>query len=114
MLNYFEFVSDKYADVYLENHWGGLFLDYIPGIKKLKWRFVTSARSTWGMIDSRHQKEMILPSFTKQFGNTPYLEVSLGLENIFKLLRFDVFYRVTHQIPGVSPFGFRARWEIFL
>lgn len=114
MLNYFEFVSDKYADVYLENHWGGLFLDYIPGIKKLKWRFVSSARATWGMIDSRHQKEMILPSFTKQFGNTPYLEVSLGLENIFKLLRFDVFYRVTHQIPGVSPFGFRARWEIFL
>lgn len=114
MLNFFEFVSDKYADAYIENHWGGLFLDYIPGIKKLKWRFVSSARATWGMIDSRHEKEMILPPFTKQFGNTPYIEVSLGLENIFKLLRFDVFYRVTHQIPGVSPFGFRARWEIFL
>lgn len=114
MLNFFEFISDKYADAYIENHWGGLFLDYIPGIKKLKWRFVSSARATWGMIDSRHEKEMILPPFTKQFGNTPYIEVSLGLENIFKLLRFDVFYRVTHQIPGVSPFGFRARWEIFL
>ena len=114
MLNFFEFISDKYADAYIENHWGGLFLDYIPGVKKLKWRFVTSARATWGMIGSRHQKEMILPPFTKQFGDIPYMEVSLGLENIFKLLRFDVFYRVTHQIPGVSPFGFRARWEIFL
>lgn len=114
MLNFFEFISDKYVDGYIENHWGGLFLDYIPGIKKLKWRFVSSARATWGMISDRHQKEMILPSFTKQFGNTPYVEVSLGLENIFKLLRFDVFYRVTHQIPGGSPFGFRARWEVFL
>lgn len=114
MLNFFEFISDKYVDVYLENHWGGLFLNYIPGIKKLKWRFVTSARATYGTISERHQKQMILPDFTKQFGNTPYVEVSLGLENIFKLLRFDVFYRATHQIPGVSPFGFRARWEIFL
>lgn len=114
MLNFFEFISDKYVDVYLENHWGGLFLNYIPGIKKLKWRFVTSARATYGTISERHQKQMILPEFTKQFGNTPYVEVSLGLENIFKLLRFDVFYRATHQIPGVSPFGFRARWEIFL
>jgi len=114
MLNFFEFISDKHVDVYLENHWGGLFLNYIPGIKKLKWRFVTSARATYGTISDRHQKQMILPDFTKQFGNTPYVEVSLGLENIFKLLRFDVFYRATHQIPGVSPFGFRARWEIFL
>lgn len=114
MLNFFEFISDRYVDAYIENHWGGLFLDYIPGIKKLKWRFVSSARATWGMIGSHHSKEMILPPFTKQFGNTPYLEVSLGLENIFKLLRFDVFYRVTYQIPGTSPFGFRARWEIFL
>lgn len=113
-LNFFEFISDRYADAYIENHWGGLFLDYIPGIKKLKMRFVSSARATWGMISPRHEKEMILPSFTKQFGNTPYMEVSLGLENILNLLRVDVFYRVTHQIPGTSPFGVRARIEIFL
>jgi len=114
MLNFFEFISDRYTDVYVENHWGGLFLNYIPGVKKLKWRFVTSARTTWGMISPRHEKQMILPSFTKQFGNTPYLEVSLGLENIFKFFRVDVFYRATHQIPGASPFGVRARFEILL
>ncbi len=114
MLNFFEFISDQYADAYIENHWGGLFLDYIPGVKKLKWRFVSSARATIGSISTRHNSEMILPPFTKQFGNTPYVEVSLGLENIFKLFRFDVFYRATYQIPGSSPFGIRARWEIFL
>lgn len=113
-LNFFEFISDRYADAYLENHWGGLFLDYIPGIKKLKMRFVSGVRTTYGMISPRHEKVMILPSFTQQFGNIPYMEVSLGLENILNLLRIDVVYRVTHQIPGTSPFGVRARIEIFL
>ncbi|HNS41214.1 MAG TPA: DUF5686 family protein [Taishania sp.] len=113
-LNFFEFISDKYVDGYIENHWGGLFLDYIPWINKLKMRFVTTARATWGTISPRHTKEMLLPSFTKQFGKIPYLEVSLGLENILNLIRIDVFYRVTHQIPGASPFGVRARIEMFL
>ncbi|MCO5260698.1 MAG: DUF5686 and carboxypeptidase regulatory-like domain-containing protein [Crocinitomicaceae bacterium] len=112
-LNYFEFISDRYVDAYIENHWGGLFLDYIPKVNKLKMRFVSSARATWGMISQRHEKEMLLPPFTKQFGKIPYLEVSLGLENILNLIRIDVFYRVTHQIPGASPFGVRARIDMF-
>lgn len=114
MLNYFEFISDRYADAYLENHWGGLFLDYIPGIRKLKMRFVTTAKATWGMLSQRHNQEMLIPTFIKKFGNVPYLEVSLGLENILNFLRVDVFYRTTHQIPGKSPFGVRARLEVYL
>lgn len=114
MLNFFEFVSDRYVGAYIENHWQGLFFDRIPLIKKLKWRLVSSARATYGAISPRHLSEMSLPTFTKQFGNMPYIEASLGIENIFKLIRVDVFYRVTHQIPGSSPWGIRARWEIYL
>lgn len=114
MLNFFEFISDRYVGAYIENHWQGLFFDRIPLIKKLKWRLVSSARATWGTIDPRHEQEMLLPDFTKQFGNVPYIEASLGIENILKLIRVDVFYRATHQIPGMSPFGIRARWEIYL
>lgn len=114
MLNYFEFISDRYVGAYIENHWQGLLFDRIPLIKKLKWRLVSSGRATWGAISPRHEQEMLLPDFTKQFGNVPYIEASLGIENILKLIRVDVFYRATHQIPGTSPFGIRARWEIYL
>ncbi len=114
MLNYFEFISDKYVDAFIENHWGGLFLDYIPGIQKLKIRFVTSARATWGTISTKHNREMILPNFTKQFGNIPYVECSVGLENILKFIRVDLFYRATHQLENSSPFGIRARFEFYL
>jgi hypothetical protein len=109
-LNFFEFISDKYVGGYVEQHWEGLFFDRIPLIKKLKWRLVTTGRITYGAISDRHAKEMILPTFTKRFGNVPYTEVAVGIENIFKVGRVDLVYRLTHLDPGASPFGIRARW----
>lgn len=111
-LNYFEFISDKYVGGFVENHWEGLLFDRIPLIKKLQWRLVTTGRITYGAISSRHSSEMILPSFTKQFGNVPYAEVAVGIENIFKVGRVDLVWRVTHLDPGMSPLGIRARWAL--
>jgi len=114
MLNFYEFVSDKYLGAYIENHWGGLFLDYIPAIKRLRWRFVTTAKATWGDISKRHEEIMKLPEFTHRFGDTPYVEFSGGIENILNLFRIDLFYRASYQLPDKSPFGLRVRWEIYL
>lgn len=111
-LNYFEFISDKYVGGFVENHWEGLLFDRIPLIKKLQWRLVTTGRITYGAISSRHSSEMILPTFTKQFGNVPYAELAVGIENIFKVGRVDLVWRVTHLDPGMSPLGIRARWAL--
>lgn len=116
-MNFFEFISDKYASVWIENHWDGLLFDRIPLIRKLKWRLVTSGRAVYGSIDDMHTKEMLLPTFTKQFGNTPYVETSIGIENIFLVGRVDVFWRLTHIEPGIKVtniqnFGIRARYSI--
>lgn len=95
----------------------GFFLDRIPLIKKLQWRLVTTGRFAYGAIDDRHLDEMLLPDFTKRFGKTPYVEVGMGIENIFKVGRIDVFWRLTHLEPGVkttdiSNFGVRARYAL--
>lgn len=116
-MNFFEFISDKYVTAMIENHWDGLFLDRVPLIKKLKLRLVTTARMAYGQISDRHFEEMYLPDFTKQFGNTPYVEVSMGLENIFKVGRVDLFWRLTHTNPAlpvrnIENFGVRARYYI--
>lgn len=110
-LNFFEFISDRYVGLLIEQHWEGLFFDRIPLIKKLQWRLVTTARTTLGAISTRHEKEMILPTFTKRFNNIPYTEVSIGIENIFKIGRVDVYWRLTHLDPGMNPIGVRARWN---
>ena len=72
-MNFFEFISDKYVYAFIENHWDGLFFDRIPLIKRAKLRLVTTARAVYGQIDSRHESEMIMPDFAKQFGNIPYV-----------------------------------------
>lgn len=111
MMNYFEFISDRYVGGLIEQHWQGLFFDRIPLIKKLKWRLVTTGRITYGALSSRHQQAMLVPTFTKAFGNTPYVEASIGIENIFKIGRVDLVWRLTHLDPGMSPIGIRARWS---
>jgi hypothetical protein len=108
-LNYFEFISDKYVAGLLEQHWQGLLFDRIPLVKKMKWRLVTTGRIVYGSINEKHSGVMILPTFTKQFGNIPYTELAAGIENIFKFGRIDLVYRATHLDPGMSPFGIRAR-----
>lgn len=116
-MSFFEFISDRYVTGLLENHWDGLFFDRIPLVKKMKLRLVTTARIAFGSIDSKHTSEVLLPSFTKQFGKIPYVEVAAGVENIFSVGRVDVFWRLTHLAPGVkvtdiSNFGVRVRYSL--
>ena len=111
-LNFFEFISDKYIEAVVENHWGGLFLDRIPLVKKLKLRLITTGRLAYGSISKRHETALLLPSFTKKFGKIPYAEVSVGIENIFKIGRVDFVWRLTHLDPNMSALGIRTRWAI--
>jgi hypothetical protein len=111
-MNFFEFISDQYVTAFVQQHWQGLFFDRIPLIKKLQWRLVTCGRLTYGTISDRHQRVMLLPDFTKSFGKTPYAEVSVGIENIFKVIRVDAVWRLTHLDPGMAPVSIRARWSL--
>lgn len=111
-MNYFEFISDRYVSAFIENHWDGFFLDRVPLMKKLKWRLVTTTKAVYGLLSDRHSEILVIPDFVKSFGNIPYVETAVGVENIFKVGRVDVFWRLTHKNPGESPFGFRFRYYI--
>lgn len=113
-LNFFEFVSDKYVGAFIENQWQGILFDRLPLINKLKLRLVTSGRITYGSLSDRHTREMLLPSGTKSFGSIPYAEASVGIENILKVVRVDLVWRITHLDPGMHPLGIRARWSFNL
>jgi hypothetical protein len=108
-LNFYEFISDQYITAYLEQHWDGFFMDRIPLIKKLKWRFVSGTRATVGSLSPKSIGDISIPTFVKQFNNVPYVEANIGIENIFKFGRIDLVWRLTHLIPGENPLGVRAR-----
>ena len=108
-MNFFEFISDNYVGAYAEHHFGGLILDRVPLIKTFKWRLVVSGRSVYGTISDKNIAEMILPVSTKSFGKIPYSEASIGIENIFKVLRLDVVWRLSHLDANTAPLGIRGK-----
>ncbi|MGB0933697.1 MAG: DUF5686 family protein [Lishizhenia sp.] len=111
-MRFFEFVSDQYVGAHIEHHWNGLLLDRIPLINTFKLRLVTNFRTVYGTISDRHKEEMLLPQAIKTFGNIPYMETGIGVENIFRVGRIDAIWRLTHLEPGESPFTIRAKFVV--
>lgn len=112
MVNFLEFISDRYVIGFAENKWEGLLFDRIPLVKKSKIRLVTTERIMLGSLSSKQNQALLIPSFVQPFNGVPYVEIGVGIENIFKVLRIDLLYRATHQIPGTSPFGIKARYSL--
>lgn len=112
MVNFIEFISDRYVIGFAENRWEGLFFDRIPLLKASKIRLITTERIMLGSLSPKHNQAFIIPDFVRPFNGVPYVEVGIGIENIFKVIRVDFLYRATHQIPGTSPFGIKARYSL--
>lgn len=112
MVNFIEFVSDRYVIGFAENRWEGLVFDRIPLVKATKIRLITTERIMLGSLSSKHADQMLIPDFVRPFNGVPYIELGIGIENILKVIRIDVIYRATHQIPGVSPIGIKARYSL--
>jgi hypothetical protein len=113
-MSFFEFISDQYIGAFIENHWEGLLFDRLPYINRLKLRLVSSGRIIYGSISKRHTAEMLLPVDTKSFDKIPYAEATIGIENIAKILRVDLVWRITHLTPEIHPLSIRARWSFNL
>lgn len=115
-MNIGEFMSDQYVSLSLEHYFGGLFLNRIPLIRKLKWRELVTGKIIYGQLDSRHLTILDLPNFSTSLASKPYAEVSVGLENVFKLLRVEGIWRLTYldnnvQQANVLRFGVRAKLQ---
>ena len=50
MMNFLEFVSDKYASVNYTHYFNGLFLNRIPLFKRLKFRELVSVKALFGEV----------------------------------------------------------------
>jgi hypothetical protein len=114
MMNYYEFVSDKYVSLFAEQHFQGFFLNGIPLIRKLKWREILYFRGLIGSLDAKNKSDIIFPQGLSEV-NKPYCEVGVGVENIFKILRIDVIRRLSYlDHKNIQILGIRAKLQITL
>ncbi|WP_080241187.1 DUF5686 and carboxypeptidase-like regulatory domain-containing protein [Spirosoma rigui] len=127
LMNYFEFVCDRWATVQFEHNFAGLLFNRIPLLRQLKWRELVTAKVLAGSVsagnlamipaaDARGNPVEGFSSLTR----TPYIEVGYGIDNIFKVLRVDAIHRLTYRdnvgrtgIP-VTPFAIKVSgWLAF-
>jgi hypothetical protein len=114
-MNYFEFVSDRWVNLWATYHAEGLFLNKVPLLRRLKWREVASMKAVVGGYDERNDAylkrnwdddpETDVYTLTK-----PFFEAAVGIENIFKVLRVDMVYRLSYlDHPDIFRYGLRAK-----
>ena len=120
LMNFQEFVSDHYASIAVDHNFNGFIFNRIPLLKKLKLREIIDVKSLWGGVRKENDpaNDPSLLRFpgsvgaggagTYALGSTPYVEGSVGVGNIFKLLRVDLVKRFTYlDHPGAPEWGIR-------
>ncbi len=112
LMNYYEFVSNEYVSIMLENHFMGTFLNHVPLFRKLKWREVAHFKILMGDITQRDLNYIAFPENLEDL-NDPYMEAGIGVENIFKFFRIDAIWRLSYlDNPDVLPFGIFAKMQV--
>ena len=121
LINNMEFLNDRYASLALSYDLNGKLFNRIPLIRKLKWREMFRVRTLWGMVTDKnnpyksHDPNLFLfPMRDGEFTSyvmdkrKPYVEVSVGIYNIFKLLHIEYVRRLTYtNLPGTTKWGIR-------
>ncbi|MGL4851404.1 MAG: DUF5686 family protein [Phocaeicola sp.] len=122
LINNMEFMNDRYAA--LDANWdmGGKIFNRIPLIKKLKWREAIGFKMLYGTLTDKNNPYLNpgdgdLFLFPTRNGETisylmdskmPYMECSIGIRNIFKLIHIDYVRRLNYlDNPNANKWGIR-------
>jgi len=112
-LNALEFINDQYVSWDLNYNLSGFIVNRIPLIQYLKLREIISFRGMYGSLSDKNDPTLSnglfqFPTGSYRMGKDPYMEVGIGLENIFKILRIDYVWRLTYlNHPGIDKTGIR-------
>ncbi|MBO7337539.1 MAG: carboxypeptidase-like regulatory domain-containing protein [Paludibacteraceae bacterium] len=124
LMNYLEFVSDKYVSLWIDYDAEGFFLNKIPVIRRLKLRDVATIKVLYGGVGGNNDPDKNNDVFkfpvkadgtpmTYTLGEMPYIEGSIGLSNILKVLRVDFVKRFTYlNNPKAPSWGIRIKFDL--
>ncbi len=91
----YEFASDKYASLHTRLYLGGTFFDKIPLLQKWGWRERLSFNAYYGSMNQENKEYNKYSNFNL-IGKIPFMEASIGIENIFHVISIDYFRRINY------------------
>ena len=118
-INNMEFPTDRFLSGQVNWDMNGKILNRIPLLRKLKWREWIGFRVLWGELSDKNN-----PYKDHNIGNPilmyfpegsyvidpkrPYMELSLGLHNIFKIIHVEYIRRLNYnELPTAHKHGVR-------
>lgn len=121
MLTNMEFMNDRYVSLDIDYDMNGKLLNRIPFLRKLKWREHFGFKTFYGQLTDKnnpylhHDGELFLfpmrdgkPSSFIMDKDKPYMELIVGVHNIFKLLQIDYVRRLNYlNHPNIKKHGIR-------
>lgn len=122
LINNMEFLNDRYASLDVSWDLNGKIFNRIPLLKKLKWREAIGFKMLYGHLTDKnnpmkHPGDSELFLFPSRDGRptsfvmdpkTPYMECSVGIHNIFKILHIDYVRRLNYlDHPDANKWGVR-------
>ena len=121
LINNMEFMNDRFVSVALQWDLSGKLFNRIPLLKRLKWREVIGFKTLYGTLTDKNNpykqtgggelfdfpsRNGMPTSFV--MGDAPYMELNVGIHNIFKFLRVDYVRRLNYlDLPNVKKNGVR-------
>ena len=117
-LEFYEFVTDTYTSLHIEHNFNGRIFSRIPFLKKYNLRAVLGLRGVWGELSDENRllsttgnpAEIVLRAPDSKI----YYEYSVGVANIFKILRIDFNFRGNYlDLPDARRFGITGSFGFF-
>lgn len=133
-MDFYEFASDTWVTMFYEHNFKGFFLGKIPLMKRLQWREVFTLKTAYGTLSKGNNgitdgkignPESTIPGtgeeamyegmeseilFPDGMGSLkrPYVEMGVGVSNIFRVFRVDCFWRMTHRHKTIHGVRMKA------
>lgn len=113
LINNMEFLNDRYASLILDWDLQGKLLNRIPLLRRLKWREYLGLRMLWGTCQAG-EAFLVFPENSHIMSpRRPYIEASVGLHNILRVLHVEYVHRFTYNELSTSPrWGIRLRLNL--
>ena len=116
LMNRFEYIADAYTGFNIEHNIGNGLFRYLSLTRKLKFRQFYNIKGVTGtMTDANKQLNFVGNYPYKSLDNKMYVELSTGIDNIFKLFRVDFVWRlpsVNEPTIKTSNFGVFGSFRI--